>query len=105
MRVEIFVGKILKCPLLDRMGRFAYHMVIDGESRIDNLCYSGLDASALERKLYSLSKNYKNTRLVNGIQRGISGGFAPEYKFTKLSNWELSNLVKNSKSLLCLDGK
>ncbi len=94
MATEIYLGLVESCPSPEVNGRFAYHIVIDGESSIANLDYRVPNRNSLVGKLKTFSKQEVIVR--NGIPKNLSEGYAHEFKFQELPNDILSSIISES---------
>lgn len=93
--IEIYVANVASSPNRAAIGRFAYHLVRDGESSIADLDYSVRDRSSLVKILRGYSSSEEVT-VRNGIPASLSEGYASEYIFADLDESDFSSITSES---------
>lgn len=76
------------------IGRFAYHLVRDGESSIADLDYLVKDRSSLVKILREYCSEEVTVR--NGIPANLSEGYASDYRFADLDESDFSSIISES---------
>ncbi len=94
MSIEIYVANVASSPNHAAIGRFAYHLVRDGESSIADLDYLVKDRSSLVKILREYCSEEVTVR--NGIPSNLSHGYASEYTFTDLDESDFSSITSES---------